>query len=158
MAANRMISGHGSFQGVTMVQGQCLCGKVRFEIDGEVGETRLCYCELCRRANGTAFSANVPVPVERHRLLTGREFIREYESSPGAFRAFCSNCGSPVYARVARDATHIRIRLGTLAKEANAKVVGQVWVRSKPDWFSICDDLPQCEAGVTSSLVGRPTE
>src|SRR5216684_8222624 len=34
------------------------------------------------------FSANVPVTVERQRLLTGREHIREYESSPGAFRAF----------------------------------------------------------------------
>lgn len=133
-----------------MVTGQCLCGKVQFEIDGELGETRLCYCALCRRANGTAFSANVPVPVERHRLLTGREHIREYESSPGAFRAFCSHCGSPVYARVISDPAHIRIRLGTLAKEARAKVVAHVWVLSKPDWYSICDDLPQYEAGVTS--------
>jgi len=133
-----------------MVRGQCLCGQVTFEIEGELGETRLCYCELCRRANGTAFSANVPVPVQNHRLLTGRDVIREYESSPGAFRAFCSNCGSPVYARVVRDPAHIRIRLGTLEKEASAKVVGHVWVRSKPNWFSICDSLPQYEAGMTS--------
>jgi hypothetical protein len=133
-----------------MVKGQCLCGKVQFEVDGELGETRFCYCELCRRANGTAFSANVPILVENHRLLTGHDFIREYESSPGAFRAFCSNCGSPVYARVARDPRHVRIRLGTLAKEADAKVVAHVWVRSKPNWFSICDDLPQHKAAATS--------
>jgi hypothetical protein len=75
------------------VSGQCLCGKVQFEVDGDLGETRLCYCELCRRANGSAFSANVRVPIEHHRLLAGRENIREYESAPGAFRAFCSGAG-----------------------------------------------------------------
>jgi len=66
-----------------MVRGQCLCGEIKFEIEGELGETRFCYCELCRRANGTAFSANVPVAVENHRLLKGSDLIREYESSHG---------------------------------------------------------------------------
>ena len=62
-----------------MVTGRCLCGGVQFEVHGELGETRLCYCELCRRANGSAFSANVPIPLERYRLLSGRELIREFE-------------------------------------------------------------------------------
>jgi hypothetical protein len=102
-----------------------LCGKVRFEIDGKLGETRLCYCTLCRRANGCAFSANVAISVERYRL-SGREHVREYESSCGAFRPFCSHCGSPVYGRVLSDPDHIRIRLGALEKEADAKVVAHV--------------------------------
>lgn len=136
-----------------MTTGQCLCGNVRFEIGGELGETRLCYCMLCRRANGSAFSANVRVPLERYRLLAGHEHIREYESSPGAFRAFCSHCGSPVYARVQSDPAHIRVRLGTLTKEARAMVVAHVWVNSKPDWYSICDDLPQYETGFGSQIV-----
>ena len=136
-----------------MVTGQCLCGKVRFEIDGELGETRLCYCELCRRANGSAFSANIPVASEDYHLLVGREHIREFESSPGAFRAFCSNCGSPVYARVANDPVHIRIRLGTLDKETRVRVAAHVWVRSKPAWYAIADDLPQYEAGPRGPLM-----
>ena len=137
------------------VTGQCLCGKVRFEVDGDLGETRLCYCGLCRRANGSAFSANVRVPIVRHRLLTGREYIREYESSPGAFRAFCSQCGSPVYARVLSDPANIRIRLGTLAQKAQAKVAAHVWVSSKPDWYSIDDDLPEYDEGFGSRRVTR---
>ena len=54
-----------------MIHGQCLCGAVTFEIDapdGTLGETRFCYCTECRRANGTAFSANVPVPQDQFRL------------------------------------------------------------------------------------------
>jgi hypothetical protein len=131
--------------GRPMVEGQCLCGKVRFEINGELGATRLCYCELCRRANGSAFSANVRVPASAYKLLSGRDVIREYESSPGAFRAFCSTCGSPVYARVVSDPDYTRVRLGTLAQEASAKVAAHVWVRSKPRWYEIADALPQIE-------------
>jgi hypothetical protein len=138
-----------------MVMGQCLCGKVRFEVDGDLGETRLCYCELCRRANGSAFSANVRVPTEQYRLLIGREDIREYESSPGAFRAFCSYCGSPVYARVVNDPANIRVRLGTLAQDAQAQVVAHVWVRSKPAWYSIVDDLPKYDEGFGSQTITR---
>ena len=130
-----------------MVTGQCLCGQVRFEIDGELGETRLCYCELCRRANGSTFSANISVAVENYRLLNGREHIREFESSPGVFHAFCSNCGSPVYARVANDPAHLRIRLGMLDREARVRVASHVWVRSKPAWYEITDNLPQYKAG-----------
>ena len=140
-----------------MVDGQCLCGKVRFEVSGNLGDVRLCYCELCRRANGTAFSANVRVPIASYKLLSGRELIREYESSPGAFRAFCSICGSPVFARVTSDPTTIRVRLGTLARSAEATVTAHVWVRSKPDWYSIEGDLPQYERGVAGSLVNSPT-
>jgi hypothetical protein len=108
-----------------MVQGHCLCGKVRFEVSGHLGSTRLCYCELCRRANGSAFSANVRVPASSYKLLSGAELIREYESSPGAFRAFCSSCGSPVYARVIGDPDYTRVRLGTLDTDANA-IVGSL--------------------------------
>ncbi len=136
-----------------MIGGQFLCGKVQFEVNGNLGETRLCYCELCRRANGSAFSANIRVPLENYSLLSGRALIREYESSLGAFRAFCSNCGSPVYARVTHDPTHIRIRLGTLAKEVDAKVAAHVWVRSKPGWYMIAGDLPQYEAGPNGPLL-----
>ena len=140
-----------------MVDGQCLCGKVRFEVSGNLGDVRLCYCELCRRANGTAFSANVRVPTTSYKLLSGRELIREYESSPGAFRAFCSICGSPVFARVTSDPTTIRVRLGTLAQNAEATVTAHVWMRSKPAWYSIEGDLPQYERGVAGALVNSPT-
>ena len=100
-----------------MVTGRCLCGGVQFEVRGELGDTRLCYCELCRRANGSAFLRE---RAGTHRSAIncspGESSIREFESSPGAFRAFCSTCGSPVYGRTIRDPDHIRVRLGTLVE------------------------------------------
>ena len=118
----------------SIIPGQCLCGAFRFEIDGPVGEVRLCHCDLCRRASGTAFSANACIPIKRYRLVDGMDVVREYESSPGANRAFCSRCGSPVFARVKADPEYIRIRLGTLSREAQATITAHVWVGSKASW------------------------
>src|SRR5258708_34402415 len=94
------------------IGGRCLCGGFQFEILGPVGEARLCHCDLCRRANGTAFSANARILLERYRVIAGEDLISEYASSPGARRCFSSRCGSPVFARVSPDPSHSRILLG----------------------------------------------
>lgn len=123
-----------------MISGQCLCGAVTFQVDvpdDHLGEMRYCYCVECRRANGTAFSANVPVPLDRYKLLSGDNFVTEYESSPGQQRAFCSKCGSPVYGKKADDPDHIRIRLGSLDENAKATPMAHAWTSEKPTWFSI---------------------
>ena len=130
------------------IRGRCLCGGFQFEIIGPIGEVRLCHCDLCRRANGTAFSANARIPLERYRVIAGEELISEYESSPGARRCFCSRCGSPVFANVARDPDHVRIRLGTLDREADAEITAHVWVGSKARWDLLAWDVPSYERGV----------
>ena len=136
---------------VAITEGRCLCGTVRYSIAGPLGEVRYCHCRMCRRATGTAFSANARVPRGRFALLAGAAAIREYEASPGAFRCFCGDCGSPVFARVESDPDHIRIRLGGLDDPQGIDVTAHVWTESKAGWFGICDALPRHERGYTPS-------
>ena len=70
-----------------MLTGRCLCGDVRFEIDGELGPAVECHCSMCRRASGTAFAVNATVDAAGFRITAGGVAIREYESSPGYGRA-----------------------------------------------------------------------
>ena len=124
-----------------MIHGQCLCGAVTFEIDvpdGTLGETRFCYCTECRRANGTAFSANVPVPQDQFRLTSGVDGITEYESSPGNHRAFCATCGSPVYGKKA-DAPVGIFGSGSLMTQLTGVVAVGVFVSvvSGIVWFAL---------------------
>ena len=58
----------------------------------------LCHCGQCRRANGGAFNVAV-LAATIDVLFDARDAVREYESSPGKYRAFCTGCGSPVYSR-----------------------------------------------------------
>jgi hypothetical protein len=140
------------------IGGRCLCGGFQFEIAGPIGEVRLCHCDLCRRANGTAFSANARILLERYRVIAGEDLISGYESSPGAWRCFCSRCGSPVFARVAKDPDHIRIRLGTLDREANADISAHVWVGSKARWDRLTWAIPSFERGKDDPPVSDQAE
>jgi hypothetical protein len=135
-----------------LIQGSCLCGGFQFEILAPIGEVRLCHCDLCRRANGTAFSANARIPLERYRVIAGEDRISGYESSHGARRYFCSRCGSPVFARVAIDPDHIRIRLGTLDREADAEITAHAWVGSKARWDRLTWAIPSFERGIESAF------
>jgi len=126
-----------------MLTGRCLCGGVRFEINGRLGPVIYCHCSMCRRATGSSFATNASVQTENLRILKGQELIKEYESSPGNRRAFCSKCGSPVYGTFADIPSVRRVRLGALDSVEGAKSVAHIWIGSKSDWFEITDSLEQ---------------
>ena len=128
-----------------MIDGSCLCGGIKFRITGQLGPAVYCHCRQCQKANGTAFATTAPVRAKYFEFLEGRELIREYESSPGKFRAFCSNCGSPVYSRRPVDPDTWRVRLATLDGDPERRPLAHVWTSSKAPWFQITDTLPQFE-------------
>src|SRR5258708_39428368 len=114
-----------------MLTGRCQCGGVRVEIDGQLGPVVYCHCAMCRNANGSSFATNASVRTEEFRIVAGRELIKEYESSAGNLRAFCSVCGSPLYGTVAETTSIRRVRLGTLDNATGVKSVAHIWTGSK---------------------------
>jgi hypothetical protein len=124
-----------------MITGSCLCGKVTYQISGELGDIVHCHCETCRKAHGSAFSSVAAVN-DNDFKLTGRESLGLYESSPGKARYFCSSCGTQVYAK--RDNTeHLVLRLGSLDSAIGSKEKNHIWVSQKANWYSIKNDLPE---------------
>ena len=97
-----------------MHKGSCLCQRIKYEIDGELGDFGYCHCTSCRKASGAPHGANSPVDRARFRLVQGVDSLREYESSPGKLRAFCGHCGSPIYAYLTASRDVLRLRLGSL--------------------------------------------
>jgi hypothetical protein len=123
--------------------GGCLCGRVRFRIDGRFGLVANCHCSMCRKAQGCAFATNAPVAREHFHLLQGAEFIAEYESSEAKFRCFCRMCGSPIYSHRVADPGVVRVRFGTLDGDPGVRATLHYAVESKAPWFEITDPLPQ---------------
>lgn len=130
-----------------MLTGNCLCHAVKFHITGQLGPAVFCHCRQCQKSNGTAFAATAPVRAKYFEIVEAREQVREYESSPGKFRAFCSNCGSPIYSRRPADPDIRRVRLGTIDSDPGRPPVLHVWTGSKAPWFDIADSLRQIEGG-----------
>ncbi len=131
-----------------MLTGSCLCGRVRYAIDGKIGPAGHCHCVTCRKAQGGALVTNAPVRRKYFHLLSGADMVAEFESSPGKKRCFCRNCGSPRWSR--RDAAPdlIRIRLGLLDADPGRRPLAHVWVSEQASWYDITDGLPQFQRGV----------
>jgi hypothetical protein len=130
-----------------MHTGQCLCGGIRFEINGELAPIQICYCKQCQRAQGTALATNIPVALSAFRLIVGKELIRSYESTPGKHRCFCGVCGSPLYSKRESLPDVLRIRAGLLDGALTTRPITHFHTSSKPNWWQICDDLPQRAEG-----------
>lgn len=126
-----------------MHKGSCLCGSVRYELIGALGEFGYCHCTSCRKASGSSHAANAPIDRTDFRLVTGAETLREFESSPGKFRAFCSCCGSPIYAYLAATRDILRIRLGSLDTAFEKQPRAHTFVSDKAAWEPIGDSIPQ---------------
>ena len=134
-----------------MLRGSCLCGGVQFSIQGDIGPIQICHCVQCRKAQGTALATNVPVTSEAFTLEQGADLLSSFESSPGKRRLFCKTCGSPVYSQ--RDSLPgiLRIRLGLINEDVDAPLLAHFHAGSKANWWPVCDDLPQYEAGAESA-------
>ena len=129
---------------MSVYEGSCLCQSIRYRIDGELGDFGYCHCKSCRKASGTAHAANAPVERARFHLVDGAATLREYESSPGKLRAFCSRCGSPIYAYLRATPDVLRIRLGSLDTPFTKRPQAHTFVSDKAPWDPIDDDrIPQ---------------
>jgi len=136
-----------------MYEGSCLCGGVRYRLTAEPGAFGYCHCTSCRKASGSAHAANAPIDRAAFELLQGQPLIREFESSPGKLRAFCTNCGSPLYAYLMATPEVLRIRLGTLDTPFFKQPQAHTWVSDKAPWEPIEGAIPQFERWASKEVL-----
>ncbi|RYE51967.1 MAG: GFA family protein [Rhizobiaceae bacterium] len=126
-----------------MYTARCLCGGIRLSIKGELQPIQLCYCTQCRRAQGNPFASVIPVKADDVSFDSGEELLQHYESSPGKERAFCRQCGSPVYSRRTAMPEMLRLRAGLIDQDIPVTLARHAFVTDKANWWTIHDDLPQ---------------
>ena len=136
-----------------MYKGSCLCGNIRYQIESELSDFGYCHCTSCRKASGSAHGANAGLEKSDFALSDPSDYLREYESSPGKYRAFCSNCGSPIYAYLTTTPESIRVRLGTLDTPFTKSAKAHTFVREKAPWELIHGDLPQFDEWASREIL-----
>jgi hypothetical protein len=81
---------------MTMYNGGCQCGKVRYEVDLELGEVIACNCSRCGRLGSLLAFA----PAEKFTLRSGGDDVTKYEFNRHNIQHyFCSTCGIQSYAK-----------------------------------------------------------
>jgi hypothetical protein len=136
------------------VRGSCLCGRVRFVLDGSAIAARHCHCVRCQRARGAAHASNLIVDAQTLRFTGGEGEIRLYKVPEARFftQSFCGGCGSCV-PRIDTERGVAVVPLGCLDDAPPIGPQEHIWVESKAVWHSIEDDLPQRAQGPPGSGV-----
>ncbi len=131
-----------------MLHGSCACGRVRYEIDGElVGPMSHCHCWQCRKHSGASFGTTCAVRSDDFRITAGEAELRYWESSPGIRRHFAGCCGTPVFKRLDAIPQVLGLRLGTLDCDPGRRVEDQVFAGSRVPWVELDPRLPADEEG-----------
>lgn len=118
-----------------MLEGQCLCGRVKYRYQGEIEKTIICYCKDCQMAQGSIFAWNSPLQQSKFEITTGLKFLKEYFHSPNKARVFCQECGSPIYSYRVDLPDIIRLRLGTVTQGHLPAPSEQAYAQYKPDFL-----------------------
>lgn len=126
-----------------MLQGSCLCGTVKYEINAAPLFMYHCHCSRCRAASGASFVTNIIVATPNFRIVAGQISLGAFESSPSKFRYFCSGCGSPIYSHGEKTKEYVSVRSGTLHSDPGVRPAYHAYAASKAAWVNICDDIPQ---------------
>lgn len=125
------------------IEGGCLCGKVRYQVDGPLFNADHCHCSMCRRQHGAAFATYAEFDPGHFKWISGADLVKEYQVPAGGGWCFCSECGSTL---AGTDNGRITtVALGTVAGDPGVRPELHIFVSSKARWHEICDDLPQFE-------------
>mgnify|MGYP000570492400 CR=1 FL=1 len=119
--------------------GGCLCGAVRFRLDGPQRDVVLCHCGQCRRWHG---HVGAYTSVDSDGLtLTEQRGLAWFRSSSFAQRGFCRECGSSLFWQ-ADGKKIISITAGALDAPTHLATTIQIFTEDRGDYYALDESIP----------------
>jgi hypothetical protein len=124
-----------AFSDASAVQGQCLCGAVRFEIDYPAFWAWHDHTRASRIAHGAVYATYVGTWRKRFRVTEGEAEIARFEdSASGSARSFCRRCGTPLIYERARSRGMINIPRALFASRTGRQPIYHIGIDERQDW------------------------
>ena len=127
------------------MQGSCNCKAVRFTTSENVKVILNCHCNMCRKANGSAFSTYVVFPDSEFALKSGT--LKTTQLSENASKSFCSNCGTPIFNENPKYAGLKIVYLGALDNAAHLTPMADTYCESQLKWLAQMDNFKKMDKG-----------
>ncbi len=132
-----------------MIRGSCLCGGVRFEIEGKVSAIGQCHCSLCRKVSGAASNAVTLTARRSFRWVAGEDLIQTFTKMTNWTTSFCRVCGCPG-PELRANGKLFAVPAGGLDDDPVARVEQHIYVGSRAPWDEIVGAAHQYEQGAPS--------
>lgn len=115
-------------------EGSCLCGQVKFVVEGDFEQFYLCHCERCRKDTGSAHAANLFSSTARLVWLSGEDFVRTYNfRGEGHIKSFCTHCGSAL-PNLQMEGKLLVVPAGSLDSDVTIRPQGHIFTARKANW------------------------
>jgi hypothetical protein len=123
-------------------QGGCLCGAVRYQVNGPTLQTSYCHCEDCRKASGAPAAAWTFFRSGTLEWLLGEPKILKHADRE---RSFCGDCGTPLKFYDPSLPDFFEMNTCTFDDPAPHAPTDQCWVHDEIPWTSQLASLPRFE-------------
>ncbi len=145
-----MVSGDRTYH----LKGGCLCGGVRFQIDGACRDVILCHCENCRRTHGhlAAYLSTGKSSLTMDSDQTLRWF---HDRGPDTWRGFCSQCGSSLFWDMGDKSSRISVAASTLDDSDTLTTIGHIYLSEAAGYYQVEDNLPRFDKGSEGQLENK---
>ena len=118
-----------------VAKGQCLCGKVSFEIDAPARWAWHDHSAASRRAHGAAYATYVGSWRKRFRITKGEASIARYEDKASkTARGFCSSCGTPLIYERARSPHMVNIPRALFSERTGRQPLYHIAIEELQEW------------------------
>jgi hypothetical protein len=115
--------------------GRCLCGAVRFEVDGDLRDVVVCHCGECRRWAGHVWASSAARRDHVRVFEDGAlRWIDSPESVTHARRGFCGECGSSLFWEAPGRET-ISFAAGALDAPTGLRTVREIYTEFAGDYY-----------------------
>lgn len=117
------------------VEGQCLCGAVRFAIDAPARWAWHDHTKASRMAHGAAYATYVGSWRKRFHLTAGEAEISRYEDKAArTVRSFCKTCGTPLFYERARSPHMVNIPRALFASRTGRQALYHIGIDEQQEW------------------------
>jgi len=115
--------------------GGCLCGSVRFSLEGNINGFYLCHCTRCQKSSGSAHGSNLFFSNANLVWEKGEELCAVYEHESTRFgKCFCIRCGCPLPRIIDNKNQVIQVPAGSLDGDQDFEPTAHIFMDSKKSW------------------------
>jgi len=127
------------------IEGGCACGAVRFKISGDLFGSGVCHCRACQYATGGPPNYVVLAPRAGFAITKGEARVHRSTADSGneVGRAFCADCGSPLYTETGEGMPFMPVKVGALDDPSTFKPQIHLYMEDAQPWHLTHDGLPQ---------------
>lgn len=138
-----------------VVTGQCMCGAVSVKAAPVPGSLSACHCNMCRRWSSGAF---VAFEAERGSVTIDGP-AKTITTSEWAERAFCTECGSPLWYRITMEGPmqgQYQLAAGLFEDAAGLDLGLEVYIDKKPRGYAFAGDRTRMTEAEVIAMYAPP--